>query len=231
VRTQDTERRAALLRVGWARTGRADAWDVSRTVAATMAPGQGTRHRLLAAWCRPAAVAWALLAPAYHRSDLHGTVCTVLGGRTSPRRMFVVWIVTAPVVAVAIGLLQEVAYWPTLIVIAALLLYAVTVSACQSARDRAERTPAERRGRIRGALLTQSGWSLGRIRTSSTRPDGRAAAVQAVGDFLDAVVPAGEQVVAFARSDREQAELMTLGFTEPPGEHGPLVLVAPTARG
>lgn len=224
---QTAERRTALHRAGWARTGFRDARAVSRTIAATIAP-DGARHRLIAAWCRPAALVTVLLSPVYHREDAGGApVCIGLAPPRSGRRVLAAVVLGIPVV-VAIGMLGEAAPWPLLAVALALHLYALSVTLCQGARDRAERPVPERHGLIRGPALAAHGWALGRIRAvGPVRQD----VVRMVGDLLDAVVPAGETVQAFARSDREQAELELLGFAEPRGEHGPMVLVAPTTRG
>ncbi|GIG34952.1 hypothetical protein [Cellulomonas pakistanensis] len=227
--TPTAERREAARRAGWTRTGFRDAWAVSRTVAASMAPGTGRRYRVLVAWCRPAAVLTALLTPLYHRvQDDGGLVCVALARPHSSRRTFVLGVAAFPVVAFGLGTLAEVAYWPVLITGAVLQLYALGVSACQGVRDRSERPVPERWGPVRGPALTQHGWSVGRIRADETA---RGAAVPAIGDLLDAVVPAGDAVHAYARSDREQADLALLGFAEPRGEHGPMVLIAPTTRG
>lgn len=199
---------------------------MSRTIAATMAPGDGRRYRFLAAWCRPAAFVTALLPPMHHRVDAYGVVSVGLARPRSGGRTLAAVVLALPLVA-AFGMLGEAAPWPVLSTAALLQVYVLSVSLCQGARDRADRPLSERQGLLRGPMPTASGWTLGRIRTDADA----ATAVRAVGDLLDAVVPAGETVQAFARSDREQAELELLGFAEPRGEHGPMVLVAPTTRG
>lgn len=105
----------------------------------------------------------------------------------------------------------------------ALYGYLLTLAVLQWLRNRAERTPEERRGLFRIAPQIRTTWWLGRVALRDPGAD-RATALAQAAALCRAVVAPGETVGATAASDRQQAELEAEGFREPRGSKGMVIL-------
>lgn len=178
---------------------------------------RGALRAVLTAWCWPARVL-TVGRNRYHRDD-RGT--TVSLSRT-----------VSPGVAIAIGvsiwllfrlLVQEMPPVPVFVVAGALYGYLLTLAVLQWLRNRAERTPQERRGLFRIAPQVRTTWWLGWVAVRDPGAD-RAAALAAAAALCRVVAGPGETVGAVAASDRQQAELEAEGFREPRGSKGMVVL-------
>jgi hypothetical protein len=163
----------------------------------------------------------------YHRDG--ASVVVTLRRNVTEKRQAAAWfgsvvVVWLAVVGAQVVLGLELDRPSTLLVAYPVVAYALSVEICRSLRDRRDRTPEERRGRLRMAEQPRTGWLLGRI---ATRGVPRADVLPTVASLVDAVVPPGEQTFAVAASDALQAGLESVGFVEPAGQHGVVVRVAP----
>ncbi|WP_158609571.1 hypothetical protein, partial [Cellulomonas triticagri] len=208
---------------------------VVRTLALGRAPGRGTARTLAGAWLLPAAVVLSAQPDRYHRD---GGAVTVTLQRVRPLtpRMVLVPFACALVLAVGLGVLTDLvpgASQVLLTVAVAAYAYAATVGVLWLLRGRQERTATERGGPIRAAGMSLPGrrpvWYLRRVVVR----DGEARdAFPEVVALLDAVVPAGEDTQALARSAADQDAWTALGLVAPRGaDLGLLVRVGRSADG
>lgn len=213
------ERRAAAAAVGWRPVRAGDLAGVAWTLAADGVPAgaRGALRTALTAWCWPARVL-TVGRNRYHRDDRRTTVSL---SRT-----------ISPGVAIAYGLaiwllfrlvVRGVPPAAVLVTAGALYGYLLTLGVVQWLRNRAERTPEERRGLFRIAPQVRTTWWLGRVAVREPGAD-RAAALAQAAALCRAVVAPGETVGATAASDRQQAELEAEGFREPRGSKGMVIL-------
>lgn len=216
-------RHAAAAAVGWEPLRWRDAAGVAWTTACDGVPARGQLARtVLGAWCWPARL---VVVPGgrYHRDGRRTTVS----------------LTRVPAAAIAIGVAiglgirwlldllvpRDARGWAAL-VIAAVLAYVLSVCLLQWLRNRAERTPEERRGLFRSPAQLRTTWWLGRVATRDPATD-RRAALAAAAELARAVTAPGETVGAAAKSDRQQAELEAEGFAEPRGHKGLVVYPPP----
>jgi hypothetical protein len=161
------------------------------------------------------------------------TVVVTLRRNVSEKRQAAAWFGSVGVLWLVVVGGQEVLgleldHPSTLLVVYPVIAYALSVDVCRALRDRRERTPQERRGRLRLAEQPRTGWMLGRIATRGVR---RSEMLPALPALLDAVVPPGEETFVAAGSDALQADLESVGFAEPQGRHGVVVRVTPAPSG
>lgn len=221
------DRHAAAAAVGWQPVRLRDVPAVTWTTACDGVPAgvRGPARVVLAAWCWPGRLL-AVAGGRYHRDDRRTTVSLVRSPSAGP---------ALGLGAVGLVLFQALRRsLPQRIVdavalgICVLLLYAVSVAVLQWQRNRAERTPAERRGPLRTPAQLRTTWWLGRVATRDPDADRRDVLAQAAS-LARAIAAPGETVGAAAKSDRQQRELEEEGFAEPRGHKGlvvypPLVL-------
>lgn len=221
------DRGSAAAAVGWSPLRPRDVPGVAWTAACDgVPPGvRGFPRAVLAAWCWPARVA--LLGPGWYHRD--GRRTTVSLARTPV-------LAAGVVVVLALVLFLHVArrdLLPPGLVAAVMVAnlgvwsYALSVAVLQWARNRAERTPEERRGLFRTPTPLHTTWWLGRIALRDPGAD-RRQALAAAAALVRAVTAPGETVGAAAKSDRQQRELEAEGFAEPRGHKG-LVVYPPPA--
>ncbi|RMI09684.1 hypothetical protein [Cellulomonas triticagri] len=220
-------RAAAAAEVGWTPLRWRDLPAVAWTTACDGVPARGRVSRtLLAAWCWPARL---VVVPGgrYHRDGRRVTVS----------------LTRVPAAAIAIGVAlglgtrwlldllvpRDARGWAAL-VIALVLAYVLSLCVLQWLRNRAERTPEERRGLFRSPAQLRTTWWLGRVATRDASSDRRAALASAAA-LARAVTAPGETVGAAAKSDRQQAELEAAGFAEPRGHKGLVVYPPPPPAG
>jgi hypothetical protein len=221
------DRHAAAAAVGWQPLRLRDIPAVTWTTACDGVPAgvRGPLRVLLAAWCWPGRLL-VVAGGRYHRDDRRTTVAlvrspsagwsvgigvAVFAGFQSLRRLLPDRVVDAVVVGITV-----------------LLLYAISVAASQWQRNRAERTPAERRGPLRTPPQLRTTWWLGRVATRDPDADRREVLAQAAA-LVRAIAAPGETVGAAAKSDRQQRELEEEGFAEPRGHKGLVVYPPPAA--
>jgi hypothetical protein len=226
------ERAARLAAVGWAEASWEALPSVAWTLARARAPRSGRWAVVVAAWCLPALLVAAAVGrhSRYHRDG--ATVVVTLRRNVSEKRQAAVWFGSLVVVWLVVLLLKMVLGVDfdrpsMLLALYPVGAYALSVELCRSVRDRRERTPEERRGRLRLADQPRTGWTLGRI---ATRDGHRAETLPAVASLVDAVVPPGEETFAVAASDALQAELESVGFVEPERQHGVVVRRTPVGE-
>ncbi|GIG35909.1 hypothetical protein [Cellulomonas pakistanensis] len=219
-------RRSAAAAIGWHPLRARDVAGVAWTNACDgLPPGvRGPMRTVLAAWCWPARVSL-LGRGQYHRDDRRTTVSLA-------RTPVLVWALAVLVVLIVLLRLvrHDVLTGPVVggvfLASGALLTYGLTVAVLEWLRNRAERTPAERRGLFRAPARYATTWWFGRVALRDPDAD-RRAALAAAAELVRAVVLPGETVGASAKSDRQQRELEAEGFVEPRGHKGIVVYPPP----
>jgi hypothetical protein len=221
------DRHAAAAVLGWQPMRPRDVPAVTWTTACDGVPAavRGPARILLAAWCWPGRLL-VVAGGRYHRDDRRTTVSLV-------RTPSIGW-----AVAVYAGLaflfrlmrdaLPDRVSGAIVIGLLVVLVYAVSVAVLQWQRNRAERTPAERRGLMRTPAELRTTWWLGRVATRDPDADRREVLAQAAA-LARAIAAPGETVGAAAKSDRQQRELEEEGFAEPRGHKGLVVHPPPAA--
>lgn len=221
------DRHAAAAALGWQPMRLRDVPAVTWTTACDGVPAgvRGPVRVVLAAWCWPGRLL-GVAGGRYHRDDRRTTVSLM----RSPSIGWAVAVYAS--LAVLFRLMRHVlpdrVSAVILVGLLVVLVYGVSVATLQWQRNRAERTPAERRGLMRTPAELRTTWWLGRVATRDPDVDRREVLADAAA-LVRAIVAPGETVGAAAKSDRQQRELEEEGFAEPSGHKG-LVVYPPPGR-